>query len=316
MNEFVDFVRGVGLIPHAVVPDGRWRRCPTENHRRTRNGAYKLAESGRIGWAQDHATHPEPLTWRADKDAVFPKVDMAAIARRRNDARRLMIKAIHGARDFYAKCDPLRGGHEYLKAHGLDMTGCMGLKTDVTGWLVVPAFVGRNLMSLQRISPEGEKRFWTGAPMKGASYTIDRTSYSITALCEGLATGLAIFAAAPLVRVVVGFDAGNLGRVEMPQRGLVVVAADNDHETAARIGRNPGLIAATEAAEHIGCGVAIPEGMAGSDFCDWRMEKTAARLANRGRMSESAVRKAVDAEIAATIARNAKFVTVRSRSER
>lgn len=294
-----------GLIPGDVIPDGRWHRCPTEAHPKKRNGSWKLALDGLIGWCQDFAVHTEPLTWRPDKDNLA-QVDHSAIARRREIGRRTLIRATSAARAFYTSCAWLRGGHPYLSAHGLDMTGCHGLKIDLDGWLVVPVRLGRSLVSVQRISPEGEKLFWPGASVKGASYTIERTNASISVLCEGLATGLAIFAAAPLVRVIAAFNAGNLARVQMPP-GMTVVAADNDHETATRIGSNPGLDAAGVAAAVLGCGVAVPTGIEGTDFCDWRQEMVARRLASRVKERESDIRLAVDAEIAEMMMRNAKF---------
>ena len=308
MNHFVDFLRANGLMPRDIVADGKWRRCPTETHPKKRNGAYKLADSGTIGWCQDHAVHPEPLTWKADKEFVAPKIDQSVITRRRSEERRELIRATHAAREFFLNCKPLRAGHSYLEDHGLDMTGCSGLRMDDQGWLVVPAMMDRNLMSVQRISPVGEKRFWPGASVKGSSYTIDRPGATVSVLCEGLATGLAIFAAAHLTRIIVAFDAGNLSRAHFPSRGMAVVAADNDLGTAARIGINPGIKAAQEAANAIGCGVAIPEGILGTDWCDYRQEKLAARMENRGRQSDIALRRAVDAEIAAAIMRNATFL--------
>lgn len=304
---FEDFVRAHGLLPGgSVIPDGRWHRCPTADHPRKRNGSFKLAQDARAGWCQDFAAHASPLMWRPDGDDALPVVDFAGIARRHAEAQAASLKATAGARQFYASCAPLRGGHPYLESHGLTMAGCLGLRIDRAGSLVVPALLNGKIMSVQTIAPDGIKKFWTGAPAKGASYTIDRPGASITVLCEGLATGLAIFAAAPLTRVVAAFNTGNMPRVQMPA-GLVVVAADNDHKTAMRIGRNPGVLAAQEAATALGCGVAVPEGIVGSDWCDFRNERVADRLATRYRERETDIRRAVDAQIAAAMSRNATF---------
>jgi putative DNA primase/helicase len=309
MNDFESFLRSLGLRPRTIAADGRWRRCPTESHPKKRNGAYKLAPDGRVGWAQDWSTMSEPVTWRPGADAELPELDVAAYQRRQEDAQREAEHATAAAREFYETAAPLRGSHPYLEAHGLDMRGCEGLRVDSLGWLVVPAMVGRTLMSVQRISPTGEKRFWTGAPIGGTCYVIDRPGAPVTVLCEGLATGLACFAAMPHARVVIGWNAGNL--VAIPAReltGLVVIAADNDHETEARIGKNPGLEAARKAAEVLGCGIAYPTGIRGSDWCDYRMERLAARLEQKGRWATpSLVQGAVDAEIRAALMREARF---------
>lgn len=41
MSDFVAFVRSLGIMMDAVPPIGVWRRYPTEDHPRSRNGAVK-----------------------------------------------------------------------------------------------------------------------------------------------------------------------------------------------------------------------------------------------------------------------------------
>jgi putative DNA primase/helicase len=311
MSDFRAFVESLGIRPRSVAPDGRWRRCPTVDKPRSRNGSYKLALDGRIGWAQNFATMTEPATWRAAGAVDVPAFDPARLDVARAEAQRQRVAATRAAREFYAACAPLIGGHAYLDAHGLDMTGCRGLRVDRDGWMVVPAFVAGEISSVQRISPDGVKRFWPGASMRGASYTIDRQRACTSVLVEGLATGLAIFAAVPTTRVIVAFNAGNLSTVAatMPT-GPAVIAADNDWGTEARTGANPGIRAAQAAAEMIGCGVAVPEDLVGTDWSDWRQEMVAARLAmKRPRERESDIQRAVDALIASTIGKNTMFVS-------
>lgn len=309
---FEAFLRAHGLRPRTIAPDGKWRRCATESHPRSRNGAYKLAPDGRVGWVQDWARDQEPVTWRPEAEVEAPRFDPVALGRARREALENVRRAMDAAREFYASCKPLVGGHPYLEAHGLDMTGCYGLKVDRDGWMVVPALRGRKLMTVQRIAPDGTKRFWKGAPVKGASYAVERRGATVTVLCEGLATGLALYAAVPMSRVVVAFNAGNMVDVapSLPG-GLTVVAADNDHGTAERIGENPGVVKATEAAEVLGCGVAVPEGMDGTDFCDLRNQRIrelrARRLPNE---RDSAIVRTVDAEIARDAMRHARFRAV------
>lgn len=307
MNSFADFVRSAGLIPGDILADGKWRRCATETHQRKKNGSYKLAPDGLVGWVQNFEGG-NLLTWRPDRADAPAKIEHAAIASRQAQARRDLIKATQAARAFYIGCKPLRGGHPYLESHGLSMTGCFGLKIDSDGWLVAPVLLDGNLMSVQRISPDGEKRFWPGAAVKSGSYAVERRHASVTVLCEGLATGLAIFAATPLARVLVAYDCGNMPRVRIPRQGMAVVAADNDWKTATKIGHNPGIEAAREAAEAIGCGVAIPAGITGTDWCDYRQERIVFLLADDLKAREGDVRRRVDAEIAATIMRNATFL--------
>jgi putative DNA primase/helicase len=126
--------------------------------------------------------------------------------------------------------------------------------------------------------PDGQKWFWSGATTKGAHYIIDRKGAVLTLLCEGLATGLTLFAAVPDSRVIVAFNSGNLEHVAkiVQIHGMCAVCADNDAATFERIGKNPGFDSATKAASTLGAGVALPECEAGTDFNDMLSEKLAA----------------------------------------
>ena len=306
--QFAEFAREAGLLVDYVSSDGKWHRVATSDHPRRKNGSYKLADSGLIGWVQNFGTMAGPITWRRDKADAPVRIDRAVIARRQAQARRDLVKATQAVREFYIRCEPLRGGHPYLESHQLTMAGCYGLKIDGDGWLVVPVLLDGNVMSVQRISPAGEKKFWHGASVKGGSYLIERRGAQVTVLCEGLATGLAIFAAVPLTRILVAFNSGNLSKVHIPRRGLVVVAADNDHATAERIGHNPGLNAAQDAAQAIGCGIAAPSGIVGTDWADYRVERLSQLMAERPRSQEGDLRRAVDSEIAAAMMKNAIYL--------
>ena len=80
------------------------------------------------------------------------------------------------------------------------------------------------------------------------------------------------------MRVLVCFNADNLLAVveEVKPTGSVVIAADNDWQTAMKPhmhGVNPGISKAQNAAELIGAGVAYPEGITGSDWADYLRER-------------------------------------------
>jgi putative DNA primase/helicase len=275
MSDFLQFAQANGIIVPDHFTPGRWVRCKTVNHPRKKNGSIKLADDGQVGWLQDYAVHAEPIMWRAnDSAAQAAPIDRALIARRQAERRAALIEATMGARAYYAACTPIRDDHPYLTNKGLGVGGCIGLRVDAHGWLVIPMLYNGKILSLQRISPEGEKKFHFGATTKCAYYAIERQGAVITALVEGFATGLTIFQAIPNCRVVVAFNAANLTVVaeRMERFGMGVVCADNDHETEKRIGRNPGLDAARAAAEVLGVGVAFPT-CAGTDWNDYVMEQ-------------------------------------------
>jgi putative DNA primase/helicase len=312
LSDFRAFLDELGLVPRHVVADGKWHRADTKDKPGKKNGSWKLFPDGLYGLAQNHATMDAPARWRPGKEVQALPFDHAKFAAAKRGARRKMVEATMRARRYWDGCAPLRISHPYLEAHGLDMRGCAGLRTDREGWLIVPMLKGGHIVSLQRIAPDGAKRFWSGAPTGGTHYNIDRPGASLNVVCEGLATGLAIYAAVPTARVRVTFSAhGILSGAQGMPNGLTVIAADNDHETAERIGKNPGIVAAEKAAAEIGCGVAIPEcGPGESDWCDLRQRLLRDRLAKLlPHERESGARRAVDAEIARAITRHAKFVS-------
>lgn len=265
---FEQALQASGLLPRAIVADGKWRRCPTMDKPKKRNGAYVLHADGRGYW-RNWATDSDINSW-SDKSVTHSSpVDLAAIERRRQQERAQRLRAIDGARAHWARCATAHGLHPYLERKGLSAVGTQALRI----WgdaLVVPVLWKGRIISLQSITPDGQKRFWPGAPVKSGALVLDRPRAALTAVCEGLATGLAIFQSVRNARVIVAFDAGNLSPVvdTMRPTGSVVICADDDHGTEARRGFNPGREKATNAAELIGAGVAWPEGIEGTDWAD------------------------------------------------
>jgi putative DNA primase/helicase len=262
-----------GLIPGEIVPDGKWRRCKTTDKASKRNGAYKLTLDGHRGWWRNWALDGELQQWTDSSASAARPIDPARLQAQREQERARRQRAIRGAREFWARARPLRGQHPYLERKGLTLQGCAALR-QLGDLLVVPVLWRGRLISVQTITAKGDKRFWTDAPVKGGCCTLERQRPALTVLVEGLATGLAMFQAVRQARVVVAFDAGNLLPAVDVLRptGNVVIAADNDHGMQARRGINPGLEKARNVAELIGCGVAWPDGIEGSDWADYLSE--------------------------------------------
>jgi putative DNA primase/helicase len=265
---FDQALQASGLLPRAIVADGKWRRCPTIDKPKKRNGAYVLYPDGRGYW-RNWATDTDVNSW-ADKSIThLSPVDLAAMERRRHQERAQRLQAIDSARRHWAQCAPIRGLHPYLESKGLSAVGTQALRVSGDS-LVIPVLWKGRIISVQSITPDGHKRFWSGAPVKGGSLVLDRPRAALTAVCEGLATGLAIFQSVRNARVIVAFDAGNLAPVvdNVRPTGSVVICADDDHGTEALRGFNPGREKAANAAELIGAGVAWPEGIEGTDWAD------------------------------------------------
>ncbi|MDO9357884.1 MAG: toprim domain-containing protein [Polaromonas sp.] len=277
---FRDTLIASGFHPRDIVPDGRWHRCATEDHPKKRNGAYKLALDGCIGWWRNWATDSEPNTWTDGSNTKAKPIDPAILRARREQEREETLKAVRYARDLWAGARPY-APHDYLARKGLSVLGCDHLRVwrgevwvdevrVLDDWLLVPMFWRGALVNVQRISTAGVKRQIARAPQIGASLELSRPNAAVTVVVEGLATGLAVFQSIRLARVIVAFYADNLAPVidELRPTGSVVIAADNDWGTAAKGKGNPGIDKARNAAELIDCGVAYPEHIEGTDWCD------------------------------------------------
>jgi putative DNA primase/helicase len=239
---------------------------------------------GDHGFVQNHATMLDVATWKAEGDAINARpVDPAVIQRQRDAERQRRIDGMKKARALWAGAHPMKRLHPYIEAKGLSAQGCAALRVAdnvmllVDGErrvfdevLLVPMWQGRHLLNVQQILPSGEKRFVYGAPTKGGSLVLDRPRAALTALVEGLATGLAVYQCLRQARVIVAFNTGNLIPVVqlLQPSGSVVMCGDDDRGTFARRGINPGREAARNVADLIGCGVAFPVDIEGTDFAD------------------------------------------------
>jgi putative DNA primase/helicase len=264
---FEQAMRGSGLRPRDIVADGRWHRCPTDDRPRKRNGAFVLHPDGRGYW-RNWATDEGVNSWR-DEQATARPIDEARLRAARDRDRAYRVAAMRGARVFWNNARPLNRIHPYIERKGLSALGCAGLRQR-DELLVVPVLHSGGIISVQTISPDGAKRFWPGAPVKGGAYVLHRQRGALTCVCEGLATGLALYQCVRHASVIVAFDAGNLLAAvdRVRPSGAVVICADNDHKTAVRTGINPGVEKARNAAELIECGVAYPTGIEGTDWAD------------------------------------------------
>lgn len=136
--------------------------------------------------------------------------------------------------------------HPYLARKGFPEV--MGLVVD--DFLIVPMRDAREygqLLSVQQISPTGDKRFLTGGRAGGACFRIGATPREAKhiVLCEGYATGLSLQAALARLPgpscVMACFSANNLETIAQ-WFPTARVAADNDHSaTGERAAQRTGL---------------------------------------------------------------------------
>lgn len=151
--------------------------------------------------------------------------------------------------------------HAYLvakqcRAHGLRQQGDA---------LLVPLTCGGEVVNLQRIYPDGHKRFLSGGKVRGAYTALGVISSTSTLyVCEGWATGATLHehTGSP---VACAMNAGNLTPVALVLRerypnATLVIAGDDDRNTEG----NPGRVAANAAAIACAGQVVFPKWPAGA----------------------------------------------------
>jgi len=226
MTDFLTFARLHGIIIHSLPPLGVWKRYPTVDHPRKKNGALKWL--GETGYVQNHAIDTEVEVWtgQAPKGMDMEKINrqiQAAEAKKRALQQEAANKAA------YLLKNSTFAFHEYLKKKGFpEETGNVYTREGVHH-LVIPMRRNGRLVGAQVIDEAGEKKFLFGQASGGASFVFDNKGPHIVA--EGYATALSVKAAMKALKrrytLHVCFSAGNMVRIarELPS-GFCV--ADND----------------------------------------------------------------------------------------
>ena len=255
---FIEHAQAHGLIIKDLISDGRWHRVPTTDKPRKRNGAYLF--NGSRGVVKNWATMDDFSGWPQHGEKAenvdplkLERIRNENIRRTREQHTRVALVADHNVRT--AKLEK----HSYLSKKGFPNE--LGLVKGED--LIIPMrdFRTMKIMSLQRISSGGDKKFMTGGQTKGAVHIIGKNSRNRgRILCEGYATGLSIRAALEYMRqpyeVWVCFSASNMVYVADKIGGNRFVIADND---ASGTGQ--------KAAESIGLPWVMPT-LVGQDFND------------------------------------------------
>jgi putative DNA primase/helicase len=263
--------------PTTLMADGKIHRCDLEGKKGKRGGAYQLFPD-LLGGGFQNWSEGGWVKWRSNARQMSPDERAAMVAimgqqRAEREAERaaLALAARQKAAIMWGAAK--EGKHDYLDRKGICQNG-----TRVLGkLLLVPVFdAAGGLQSLQVILADGTKRFLKGGSMEGCFTWLRRGSETGPRIyiCEGLATGTTIHAATKGRPVAVAFSCGNLLPVARGLRrafpgGRFTICADNDHRTEG----NPGIKHATDAAIDIHARLAVPRGMAGTDFNDLMIER-------------------------------------------
>lgn len=219
-----------GVRPVAVF--GHWAR-----------GIHETVVLGKAG----------PMTASERSRAVLA-IEQARQARD-SEMRHRQASARREANALWSGSLPANAAHPYLVAKGIRPDGLRSHG----GVLLVPIRdESGSLWNVQKIQPNGCKRFLRGGKVSGCYSTIGTVGDHLL-VCEGWATGRTLHDCT-MLPVAVAFSAGNLGNVAQIMRrkypaAKIGLCADNDVKPD---GSNPGVTAARAAAQTVGGLLAIP----------------------------------------------------------
>lgn len=282
-----EMVATFGQLDVVLNPDGEIHRFHVPGDRAGRHNGWYALHLDVIAWgALGSWKTGEWKPWSSrhpcdQREAQLISQRIEQVRRQQEVEKRLrqQVAAAKAVR-LWSVAEPADPGHPYLvrkgcQSHGLRQRGAE---------LLVPLFVARQLVNLQRIHPDGTKRFLHGGRVTGAHSPIYAPGKHLEVgqpiyICEGWATGATIHADKG-VAVACAMNAGNLLpvgerlRLSYPDNPLIV-AGDDDRQTAAKGNGNPGRTAAIKAADTLGCGLVLPQWPADaplslSDFNDLR----------------------------------------------
>lgn len=287
LHEFLHAIQQVlGPVDLTPVADGKIRRFHVLGDRPgTTNGWCVLHTSkvvyGTFGsWKSDVS-----YSWSSRKPKSLLEATQIArdvdIARQQREAEKLQLQsaAIKLGSRLWEASNPANPDHPYLLRKRI----APRYLRELGNILLVPLHYDGELVNLQRIHPDGTKRFLRGGRVGGCHALLGLPEPGQTLyLCEGFATGASIHEATGHA-VACAMNANNLLAAGHQLRRLypdspLVIAGDDDRKTEAKGRGNPGRTAALRAASALGCAVTLPQFPPGaplelSDFNDlanWR----------------------------------------------
>lgn len=226
--------------PDDLIFDGKIHRFSTSGKKRDDSGWY-VAYDGKIAagafgdWRQGIE-----VTWRADIGRELSHIEQMQHAARMREMKAQRERELAAMREQAAEnaalmweSAPLASDdHPYLKRKGISNPG---LRVATDGRLMAPMYADGELVSLQHIDADGQKKMMKGGKAGGAWWSIGGSLQGAKRvyLAEGVATAASIFEATGKP-VAVAYSAGNLATVALALRETIgpgceiVIVADND----------------------------------------------------------------------------------------
>lgn len=265
-QEQLAFARAFGLLAEHLTLDGIIHRIGTVTKPSSRNGWY-------LGFAQ-----PPFLIvgdWQTGKQETYKgngSVDARSIEQQRQISEQLARQrhqrqqaAIKIANSLYNSATSVIS-HPYLAAKQLSHV--IGLRC-LDGQLLVPLYdfsgKARQLVNVQQIAANGQKRFIAGGKVQGTCFPIGLGGFNGAGeiyIAEGMATAATVYGLTNSPTLA-AMNANNLAPVAQLIKGKwplvdVIITADDDYLTQLATGINPGQEKAVKAARSVGGMVSTP----------------------------------------------------------
>jgi putative DNA primase/helicase len=238
--DFLDFCRSHGIIIHDLPPLGVWRRYPTEDHPRSKNGAVKFM--GEVGFVQNHATSTVVSIWKSysPHTAKLKSTYQTSIRQAEEEQRKKHHQAMQRAVAMLNASG--NSTHPYLEGKGFKDEQGNVLWQNGKPLLLIPMRVAGNLVGLQQIDEDGQKKFLYGQRTNNATFNFNNHGPNI--LCEGYATALSIRTAMKQMKrrynLHVCFSAGNMVKVAAALEAGLVIADNDESGTGERVAKEIG----------------------------------------------------------------------------
>ncbi len=274
IESFKTAMQSAGLSPPDTIQPGKFQRFPGLGKKQDNDGGWcKLFDDLRGGVFGDFSTGLDEH-WQAENERVYTTEERKAFKQRieaERKARDAEQSQQHtAAASKAAEILAAAGGDPAQHPYALKKIVSLGAKVKRGAWpqrgwtdaLLIPVYGSDgNVWTLEAINADGEKDYLKGGRKRGGFYPLGKIRGAKRVLIgEGLATVAAVYAVngAPAVAAM---DAGNLSAVALTVRSLapdaeLILLADNDIKPD---GSNPGLKAATEAAQTVTGFVAVPD---------------------------------------------------------
>lgn len=243
---------GLPPLPHGhPVDDGKIHRFGPKKRswyvlHRFRTRAGKDIVVGAFGtWGQLDATKIE-IDWEGISQEERAELERRTKEMREAEASKRANQAQQAANRAMAQWDQALREGESPYAQRKQIT-TPGVRFQAGGTMLIPAVVleagGARLVGLQKIDPDGEKRFNKGMAKQGACCPIGKVTETdrIGFIAEGYATGRSVrMASGDSLPGFVGFDAGNLLATARAVRSLypslhLLFCADDDFPLEQRL---------------------------------------------------------------------------------